>query len=110
MTRGAGSDFDGQAVVVTGAGRRGQAGEAVARRFAELGAVVHCIDRDAAVNDTAAAIAGGSQRVRAHRVDLTDAGATAQLAASIAAEHDGRMAAVAAIAGGFAPSGSLAES
>lgn len=104
------SRFDAKAVVVTGAGRSGQAGEIVARAFAELGAVVHCVDRDSAVHTTASALSSGTARVHGHQVDLTDATATAQLAALIAAQHDGRIAVVAAIAGGFAHSGPIAES
>ncbi|HKS06285.1 MAG TPA: SDR family oxidoreductase [Gemmatimonadaceae bacterium] len=102
--------FEGDAVVITGVGRRGQAGEVVARRFAELGAAVHCIDRDAGVNEVAETLASAGIAPRAHQVDLTDAGATAQLASSIAAAHGGRVAAVAAIAGGFAHSGPIADS
>ena len=102
--------FDGKAIVVTGVGRRGQAGEAVARHFVELGGAVHCIDRDAGVNDVVASLPRGAVAPRAHQVDLTDADATARLAEQIAATHDGRVAAVAAIAGGFAHSGPIAES
>lgn len=102
--------FDEQAVVVTGVGRRGQAGETVARRFAELGAAVHCVDRDAGVHDVVASLGGIGIAPSAHQVDLTDADASAQLAASIADAHSGRIAAVAAIAGGFAHSGPVAES
>jgi NAD(P)-dependent dehydrogenase (short-subunit alcohol dehydrogenase family) len=102
--------FDRQAVVVTGTGRRGQAGEAVAQRFAELGAAVHCIDRDAGVHDVVAALSTAAVALHAHQADLTDARSTAELASQIAAAHDGRIAAVAAIAGGFAQSGPVAES
>jgi 3-oxoacyl-[acyl-carrier protein] reductase len=106
----AGSHLDGAAVVVTGVGGREQAGEAVARAFGRLGAVVHCIGRGNDVKDRVAELSSDGMSAHAHVVDLTDFGATAQAAAAIADAHDGRVAIVAALAGGFGASGPIAES
>lgn len=103
--------FDGAAVVVTGVGGAGQAGESVAAAFAARGATVHCIDRDrAAVNDRVSELRAMGWSAVAHAADLTDADGTAAVAANVAAAHDGRIAAVAGIAGGFGASGPIAES
>jgi NAD(P)-dependent dehydrogenase (short-subunit alcohol dehydrogenase family) len=101
--------WDGDAVVVTGVGRAGQAGAVVARCLAEHGATVHCVDRDAAVQDRVAELSADGLRAVAHQVDLSAADAVQALAARIGAAHGGRVAAVAAIAGGFAWSGPIAE-
>ena len=55
--------------VVTGAARG--IGRAIALRFAEAGARVACLDRDAAVNDTVAGIAQAGRAVRAVICDVT---------------------------------------
>jgi 3-oxoacyl-[acyl-carrier protein] reductase len=99
----------GEAVVVTGVGRAGQAGEIVARAFAACGATVHCLDRDAGVLDRAREIVADGGAAAGHVIDLADADAVRSLAERIAAAHDGRIHAVAAIAGGFAFSGPLAD-
>ena len=102
--------FDGQAVVVTGVGRAGQAGEVVARAFAERGAAVVCLNRSADVHDRVRELTQAGHRAAGYEVDLTDAVAAAALARTIAAKHDNRIAAVAALAGGFAMSGPLEAS
>jgi NAD(P)-dependent dehydrogenase (short-subunit alcohol dehydrogenase family) len=98
----------GEAVVVTGVGRAGQAGEVVAQAFARCGATVHCLDRDAGVHDRAAEIRTAGGLAVAHEIDLSDADAVQRLASDIARAHHGRVAAVAAIAGGFALTGDIA--
>jgi NAD(P)-dependent dehydrogenase (short-subunit alcohol dehydrogenase family) len=95
---------------VTGVGGRGQAGDAVARAFAQTGAVVHCIGRTDAVRDRVAEITSEGLAARAHVVDLTDFDATVRAAGEIAAAHDGRVSVVVALAGGFAASGPVAAS
>jgi 3-oxoacyl-[acyl-carrier protein] reductase len=102
--------WDGEAVVVTGVGRAGQAGAVVARAFAMHGATVHCIDRDEAVAERAHELTRDGLRAVAHTADLSDAEGVQQLARRIAAAHGGRIHAVAAIAGGFAASGPIADS
>ena len=102
--------FDGQAVVVTGVGRAGQAGEVVARAFAERGAAVVCLNRSADVHDRVRELTQAGHRAAGYEVDFTDAVAAAALARTIAAKHDNRIAAVAALAGGFAMSGPLEAS
>ena len=102
--------FHGSCVVVTGVGRPGQLGEVVARVFGELGAAVHCVDRDAMVNDRVAELRAGGVNAVAHAADLTDFEAASRLAAQIAATNNGRVDVVAALAGGFAMSGPIAES
>ena len=103
--------FDGKRVVVTGAGRMGQLGEAVAREFGQLGAAVALIDRDESVASALAVVlkAEGLD-VTAFGCDLTDAVATSSVAARIAAASSGQVHALANLAGGFAMSGPLAES
>lgn len=99
----------GEAVVVTGVGRAGQAGEIVARAFAACGATVHCLDRDAGVRDRAAEITADGGAAVGHVIDLSNADAVQALAHEIAAGHGGHIHAVAAVAGGFAFSGPLAD-
>jgi 3-oxoacyl-[acyl-carrier protein] reductase len=62
------------------------------------------------VGDRVAELRGDGLRAEAHAADLSDADAVTGLAARIAAAHDGRIAAVAAVAGGFAWSGPIAGS
>jgi 3-oxoacyl-[acyl-carrier protein] reductase len=105
----AGNRFDGRAVVVTGVSRSGQAGEVVARVFAECGAIVHCVARDHDVEDRVRELEARGLRAVAHMVDLSDFAATRALAERIGAAHGGEVAAVAALAGGFGASGPIAE-
>ena len=103
--------FDGRMVVVTGAGRAGQVGEAVAREFARRGASVALIDRDAAaVEELASALRRESFDINAYACDLTDAAATAAVAHRIEGNGPGRAYALANVAGGFAMSGPIADS
>lgn len=103
--------FDGKAAVVTGVGRAGQVGEAVAREFSRRGATVAIIDRDGAAAETlAAAMRADGLAVTAYGCDLTDAAATADVMRRFAALTAGRIHALANVAGGFAMSGPVAES
>jgi NAD(P)-dependent dehydrogenase (short-subunit alcohol dehydrogenase family) len=112
MTRGGdtASHLRGAAVVVTGVGRSGQAGEAVAREFGQMQAVVHCIGHKDEVRERVAELTGDGVTARAHVVDLTDFSATAGVAAEIANAHGGRVAVVASLAGGFSASGPISDS
>ena len=103
--------FDGRSAVVTGVGRAGQVGEVVAREFARRGASVAIIDRDGPSAETlAASMRAQGLQVSAYGCDLTDAAATADAFARIAAAGAGRIHALANVAGGFAMSGPVAES
>jgi NAD(P)-dependent dehydrogenase (short-subunit alcohol dehydrogenase family) len=104
------SHLTGSPVVITGVGGLGQVGEAVARAFANAGAVVHCIGRGGEVRERVAELTRDGHSAHAHVVDLADFDATSRLAGSIAHAHAGRVAVVAALAGGFAASGEIAES
>lgn len=101
--------FDGQAVVITGFGKAGQSAEVVARAFGERGAALECVGRTQAVHERVAELRAAGFRATAHTADLTDHDATAAIARAVAQRHNGRVAAVAALAGGFAASGSVAE-
>ncbi len=102
--------FDGRLAVVTGVGRAGQAGDAVARRFGELGARVAILARR---SGDAAARADELRRdgidATAHACDLTDANAIAGVAGEIAAQNGGHVDALANIAGGFLAGGTVAD-
>jgi NAD(P)-dependent dehydrogenase (short-subunit alcohol dehydrogenase family) len=105
--------FDNRVVVLTGVGRRGQVGEAVATAFAAAGATLILVDRDAQqVSERAAEIGGAvaAGRVHARACDLTDAAAVVTLAREVAAAHGGRVHALVNMAGGFALSGPVADS
>lgn len=103
--------FDGRSAVVTGVGRAGQVGEIVAKEFARRGAAVAIIDRDGAAAEVlAAGMRAEGMKVAAYGCDLTDAAATAEVFARIAAANNGQIHALANVAGGFAMSGPVAES
>ena len=103
--------FDGQRVVVTGVGRAGQVGESVAREFAQRGAAVAIIDLNGALaEERAVALRAEGLDVTAFGGDLNDATATTELFRRIAAPFEGRIHALANVAGGFGASGPLGES
>ena len=104
-------DFSGRNVVLTGVGREGQVGEAVATAFAERGARLFMVDRRA-----------DDARARAERLvalehdavgfgaDLSDAGAVDAVAQEVRAASGGSIHALVHLAGGFASSGPLSRS
>ena len=103
-------DYTNKTVVVTGVGREGQLGEAVARAFAERGALLVLVSR--AVEEAeqrAAPLLRAKHRATAHGCDLTDAGAVAALAQQVSELAGGRVDALVHLAGGFATAGSVAE-
>lgn len=103
--------FDDRVIVLTGVAREGQVGEAVARAFAERGAIVVLLDRDAEqLASRAAELVAGGHRAFAFPCDLTDAAAVAAVAKTVASAHGGQVDALVNAAGGFAMSGPLAES
>ena len=104
-------ELTGRSVVLTGVGREGQLGEAVAQAFASRGARVFLVDRDADVARARAdALLAGGLRAAGLGADLTDADAVATLAARLKEASGGHVEAVVHLAGGFATSGPVAES
>ncbi|MEP7001971.1 MAG: SDR family oxidoreductase [bacterium] len=104
-------DFSGRSVVLTGVGREGQVGEAVATAFAELGARVFLVDRqESEARARADALVANGRRAAGLGVDLTDENAVAALAERVRDATGGRVHAVVHLAGGFVSSGSVAES
>jgi NAD(P)-dependent dehydrogenase (short-subunit alcohol dehydrogenase family) len=103
--------FDAKTVVVTGAGRTGQVGEAVAREFARRGASVMIIDREGSrAEGLASTLRSEGLSVTAFGCDLADPVATVDTAARIAAASGGVVHSLANVAGGFAMSGPVADS
>lgn len=103
--------FDGQLAVVTGVGRRGQVGEAVAAAFASSGATLALIDRTPdGVDDRAAELRAAGATVTAHACDLTDVAALGRTATAIAASAPRGVHALVCLAGGFASTGPLDDS
>jgi 3-oxoacyl-[acyl-carrier protein] reductase len=104
-------DFSGQVVVITGVGRRGQVGEAVAGAFGKRGATLLLIDRDAGALDERVAdlVALG---VAAHGVacDLTDPAAVAPAVARAESLAPNGLRTLVNLAGGFAASGPVGSS
>ncbi len=104
-------DFAGRCVVLTGVGREGQVGEAVARAFADLGARVFLVDRqESEARARADSLVAAGRRAAGLGADLTDAGAVAAVAERIRDATGGRVHALVHLAGGFAASGQVAES
>lgn len=104
-------EFAGRGIVLTGVGRAGQVGEAVAAAFASRGARVFLVDRDEAeARARAEALSATGGRAASLGADLTDAAAVAALAERVRDATAGRLHAVVHLAGGFARSGPVAES
>ena len=104
-------DFAGRSVVLTGVGREGQVGEAVATAFAELGARVFLVDRqESEARARADALVASGRRAAGLGVDLTDENAVAALAERIRDATGGRVHALVHLAGGFISSGPVVES
>ena len=104
-------DFAGRSVVLTGVGREGQVGEAVARAFADLGARVFLVDRqESEARARAEALIAAGRRAAGLGVDLTDEIAVGALAERVRDATGGRLHALGHLAGGFVSSGQLVES
>jgi NAD(P)-dependent dehydrogenase (short-subunit alcohol dehydrogenase family) len=104
-------EFEGRNVLLTGIGRPGQVGEAVAQAFAERGAslllVGHRLEEARARAD--ALVARGARAVP-FAADLTDVGAVTALAGAVRENAGGTLHALVHIAGGFSMSGPVAAS
>jgi NAD(P)-dependent dehydrogenase (short-subunit alcohol dehydrogenase family) len=104
-------EFAGRSIVLTGVGREGQVGEAVAEAFAERGARVFLVGhQEADARARAEALVAKGLRAASLAADLTDVAATAALAERVREATAGRLTALVHLAGGFAPSGPVAES
>ncbi len=103
--------FSGSTVLVTGVGADGQVGQVVARAFAEQGASLVLVDRsadhvDARVNE----LTRDGLLAAGYPCDLTDGAAVNTLVGRIREKHGDAIDAFVHMAGGFAMSGSVAES
>lgn len=104
-------EFEGRNVVLTGVGRPGQVGEAVAQAFAQRGARLVLIAHDLAESRARAdALVGPGAEATALAADLTDFHAVASLADAVRETLGGRVHALVHAAGGFSMSGPVAES
>lgn len=100
--------------ILTGVGREGQVGEAVALAFARRGDRLALVDRDpAGVAARAEALRATGAQVSAHACDLTDPAAVGRVLAEIREAHGGTSGdaagALVHVAGGFAMSGPVAD-
>jgi 3-oxoacyl-[acyl-carrier protein] reductase len=103
--------FDDRLIVLTGAGRPGQVGEAVAAAFATAGARLALVGRAGAeVEARAEALRARGHRAASYAADLADATQVEALAQRVIREHGERVDALVNIAGGFAVSGPVADS
>ena len=104
-------DFSSRLVVITGVGRAGQLGEAVALCFAQKGATLALVDRlEEEAQARAADLVSAGFAASAYAADLTDEHAAADLVARIADAHQhfrGHVHAVICAAGGYAGGGPL---
>jgi NAD(P)-dependent dehydrogenase (short-subunit alcohol dehydrogenase family) len=104
-------EFEGRNVVLTGVGRPGQVGEAVALAFAQRGArlllVARTMDESRARADALVALGAPATALAA---DLTDVDAVASLADAVREVTNGQVHALVHVAGGFSMSGPIAGS
>lgn len=107
-----GLDFTGRLIVITGVGRAGQVGEAIALGFAQRGATLALLDvLPAEVEARAASLTAQGFAATAHVANLADTVA-AERAATEIVEHTrdrfgGAVHAVICVAGGFGMTGAL---
>lgn len=108
-------NFTGKLVVITGVGRAGQVGEAIALGFAKRGATLALLDiQPDEVNARAAALTAQGYAATAHVANLADAEsaqrASEEVFAQTHAQFDRAVHAVICVAGGFGATGPLDES
>lgn len=102
------SRFDGETVLITGVGRAGQVGEALAASFAERGARLALADRAADDAEArAAALRAQGHDARAFPCDLTDPASAAAMAGAVREAFGPALDALVCAAGGFAATGAL---
>ena len=108
-------DFTGRLVVITGVGRAGQVGEAIALGFARRGATLALLDvQTPEVEARAAALVAQGFTATAHTANLADSAAAERAAADVIERtrdrFAGRVHAVICVAGGFSATGALDSS
>jgi NAD(P)-dependent dehydrogenase (short-subunit alcohol dehydrogenase family) len=107
-------DFTNKLVVITGAGRAGQVGEALALGFAQRGATLALLDIDATeVNARASTLTAQGFTASAHAGNLADTDDATRIAAAVIEAHktfEGAVHAVVCAAGGFGMTGALDSS
>lgn len=104
-------ELEGRNVVLTGVGRPGQVGEAVALAFAERGARLVLVARRAEeARARAEALVALGHRASPFAADLADTASVATLAEAVRAATSGQVHALVHIAGGFSMSGPVAAS
>lgn len=104
-------DFAGRNVVLTGIGREGQVGEAVALAFAQAGARLLLVDRmESEAQARARSLTDAGHHADAFAADLSDPLEVGALAVRIAASSGSTLHALVHLAGGFGSSGPVAES
>jgi 3-oxoacyl-[acyl-carrier protein] reductase len=98
-------------VLLTGIGRSGQVGEAVAQAFAEHGASLLLVDRsEEQATARAETLTRAGHRAFAFGCDLADPAAVARLSQLVRSDYGASLGALVNIAGGFAASGKVADS
>ena len=103
-------DFSGKTVLVTGVGRAGQIGHAVARAMGKAGARIVAVDRNAVgVADRVREFKAEGIDARPAAGDLTEADIAA-LAVETALKYYGRLDAVVNVAGGLTTYGPIGQS
>ena len=104
-------DFANRLVVITGVGRQGQVGEALALGFAQRGATLALLDRDEAqVQARAAELTAQGYTATAHAANLADAADAERAAREVLAAHGtSAVHAVICTAGGFGMTGPLSD-
>jgi NAD(P)-dependent dehydrogenase (short-subunit alcohol dehydrogenase family) len=96
--------------LLTGVGRPGQVGEAVAARLAADGYSLVLVDRDAAaVESRAAELRSQGKAAKGYSADLSSEPEVGELFSAIRRDHGDRLAALVHLAGGFAVTGPVAE-
>lgn len=107
-------DFSNRLIVITGVGRAGQVGEAIAAGFAQRGATLALLDVQATeVNARRDALIAQGFNASAHTANLADANASTSVAMEVIAAHPsfgGAVYAVICVAGGFGATGALDSS
>jgi NAD(P)-dependent dehydrogenase (short-subunit alcohol dehydrogenase family) len=101
----------GRLTLITGVGRAGQVGEAVARTFAERGDRVLLVSRGLdEVTARAGELRAAGFDALPYACDLADAAQVAELASRVTREHGPALQGLVNLAGGFARSGPVADS
>jgi len=103
--------FDGRIALITGVGRAGQVGEAIARGVAAEGARVLAVDVDRGEAEARVAeLRSHGYDALGYGCDLTDEEQLRSLVATMGRDTGGKLDVLIHVAGGFAPSGPVAES